>query len=110
MLCTNRYLTRDDQLLLHVIVDKLPLADMLPLAIFSPDFMIECTLLLTFIVLICAVRVQTRVKFAFDFGVGKMATWAGAFWAVAAERHIRMLERTSRISAIWIELALRVNL
>jgi len=83
---------------------------MLALTILSPNFMIECALLLTLIVFICTVGVQARAEFAFDFGVGKMAAWASTLWTVAAERHVRMFKRASRISAIWIELALRVNL
>ena len=68
---------------------------MLPLTILSPNFMIECALLLTLIVFICTVGVQARAEFAFDFGVGKMAAWAGTLWTVAAERHVRTLHTVS---------------
>lgn len=86
--------TGNDQLLSVVVSGhKPPLADVLAMSLSGPDLVAERILagggglLLAFLVLVDADRVQAGLELASRLVVGEVAVWSRAVGSVAAHRH-----------------------
>jgi hypothetical protein len=84
-------LAGNDKLLLLLVINKFPLANVFTLFRSNPN--ISCILLLTRLVLVQAAGVKTRVEFAHDGTVAKFATLNSAIGPVMAWLGGRMLVR-----------------
>jgi hypothetical protein len=98
-------LTGNDKLLLLALVDKLPLADVL-FRLCCPDLMSaerRCLswcwqLLLSFLVLVNAVRVETWVELAGSLSVGEVAARTGTVGTIPTHRHSRAVKMLANAS------------
>lgn len=79
--------TRDDELLLTLLVDKLPLANVLLVPVRHPDLVFEFPPLLALRMLESACWVQARVELAHGSNVAELAVGGSTIGAVPARWH-----------------------
>lgn len=97
------------QVLRCLVVDKLPLADMLLLLVRDPHLVVESTPL-ALLVREGAEPVGARVELTGSLQVGKLAVRDLALAAVPARRHCRVPEGAVRVLAVGEELAILLAL
>lgn len=100
---------RFDKFFGSILINKLPLTDMLVGRVGGPDLILEPSLL-AHVVRKVAAGVQARVEPALGRDVGELAVFCCATSTIPTQRHRGVLERTPRVLAVGEELALLFTL